>query len=95
MIPCANDPVQSLNRPPTPNLPCPFPLAARSRLTLSKSSRFAFAGGLTAYAKPTKSGPKKGKESESPDDIAKVHDHVMDHRRYLRTHARPRYRPTN
>ena len=78
--------------PPPPSYPdSPHPLAAQSRLTLSKRLQFAFAGSFTAYAKPTKSG-QRGEEAAPSDSIKRVRDLAVNPvpsslSTYLRTHG--------
>ena len=85
-------PPHNHHRRPLPSYPnSPHPLAAQSRLTLSKRSQFAFAGGFAAYPKPTKSGQRK-KEAAPSDSITKVRDHAVNSvpsslSTYLRTHG--------
>ena len=89
---CTDDLAQNHHRRPLPSYPnSPHPLAAQSRLTLSKRSRFAFAGGFTAYAKPIKSG-QRGEEAAPSNSIKRVRDLAVNPvpsslSTYLRTHG--------
>ena len=93
-IPRCTDDLAQNHHPPPPSYPdFPHPLAAQSRLTLSKRSRFAFAGGFTAYAKPIKSG-QRGEEAAPSDSIKfkRVRDLAVNPvpsslSTYLRTHG--------